>query len=104
MMQNLNELIENYCEITGRPAASLSVMEYLQFATSTAVMGPNIQQTRPVEPVVREMQPIKVASQKEEHVTPVSERPVEKKVVETKPMPKPQQQNNVLDMLRSVSG
>ena len=52
---------------------------------------------------MRETQPIKVTSQKEERVTPVSERPVEKKVVEAKPMPKPQQ-NNVLDMLRSVSG
>lgn len=99
----ITELIENYCELTGRPAASLSVMEYLQFATSTAVMGQNVQQTRSVEPVVRETQPINVASQKEERVTPVSERPVEKKVVEAKPMPKPQQ-NNVLDMLRSVSG
>ena len=96
----LTELIENYCEITGRPAASLSVMEYLQFATSTAVMGQNIQQTRPVEPVVRETQPVKVVPQKEEQTTFASERPVEKKVVEAKP----QQQNNVLDMLRSVSG
>ena len=28
----INEAIQNYCEITGRPAATLTVEEYLRFA------------------------------------------------------------------------
>jgi hypothetical protein len=117
---NVNELVENYCQITGRPAFTITVDEYIKFHQVARFNAPKeIVYTNEVEVQKKEkkekkevIEEVKPTSKKEEVslsslAKPKMERegelkPLAKTSVETKTEKKPTV--SALDMLKSIQG
>lgn len=118
---DVKTLVEGYCQVTGRPAFTITVDEYLKFAQSTLVetAAPfnrravvvqeerNFETPKDFETPKEEQMPIPI--QKEEQVSLKEEpfRPTEKKTVEAKPVerkPETEKKSMALAMLKSVKG
>lgn len=105
----MNNIIRDYLSLTGRPAATLSVEEYLKFLEYATQS-----QTTPID---SEIKTEPKSPRKSEETAPVEEQrknPREKE--ERKPIPmqsqiakeenhsQPNERDNILKMLQSVSG
>lgn len=122
---NLNELLSGYLSITGRPAATLSVCEYLEFVKLTdgigngfSYQGKAIKEPVKEEPVVETILPDNRKMDQEQ--TPISselnvvvptirdENPVSTLTEPKSPNPneetKQTPRRSALDLLKSVSG
>ncbi len=105
MNPNLLELINSYYELTGKPVASMTVSEYLQFVASLSTIQPalipNLETSRDNFENVHK--PVAVSDRVEK---PVSFKPVsseKKETAKTKPS-ETGKSNAALEMLRSISG
>lgn len=108
----LSELINNYYELTGKPVASMTVTEYLQFASSASVIHPvpvPVPDSRAYkDDIPREIQKktdvISEEVQATASIKPLSvERSEKKESVELKSA-EANDSNNALEILRSISG
>lgn len=87
----MNTIIENYFKITGRPIATMTVSEYLEFCRFSPDVN-SVTTNKKTEPVV--------APVREEKKAPVIK---EKTSTNPEPLSEPSRKT-ALDMLKSVSG
>lgn len=106
----LSELINNYYELTGKPVASMTVTEYLQFASSASVIHPVPMPDSRVykNDIPREIQKqTDVISEQVQTTTSIKPLPLErsekKETVKLKSA-EANDSNNALEILRSISG
>lgn len=121
----INELASGYLSLTGRPAATLSVCEYLEFvkladgmSNVSSYQGRIIEDSVKEEPVVETILPDKKEDSKSSipsselntaipmvrDENPVSTPIVPTKVVSSNANPKQASRRSALDLLKSVSG
>lgn len=106
----LSELINNYYELTGKPVASMTVTEYLQFASSVSVIHPvPVPDSRTYkDDISREVQKkTDVISEKVQETASIKPLPLERseKKEPVKLMSADaNESNNALEILRSISG
>lgn len=96
----LSELINNYYELTGKPVASMTVTEYLQFASSASVIHPV---PVPVPDSRAYKDDISREIQKKTDVISEEERS-EKKESERSKSTEANKENVALEILQSISG
>lgn len=101
----LSELINGYYEMTGRPIASMTVTEYLQFASSAArnhlVSDIQAKENEIIREREQEAMVIPDDTKKPVTMMPVS---VEKKESISRKSTAVNKENTALEMLRSISG
>lgn len=108
----LSELINNYYELTGKPVASMTVTEYLQFASSATVIHPvpvPVPDSRAYkDDISREIQKkTDVISEEAQTTACIKPLPVErseKKESERSKSTEANKENVALEILQSISG
>lgn len=108
----LSELINNYYELTGKPVASMTVTEYLQFASSASVIHPvsvPVPDSRAYKnDISREIQKkTDVISEEAQTTTCIKPLPLErseKKESERSKSSEANKGNAALEILQSISG
>ena len=110
----LSELINNYYELTGKPVASMTVTEYLQFASSASVIHPvpvpvPVSDSRAYKnDISREIQKkTDVISEEAQTTTCIKPLPLErseKKESERSKSSEENKENAALEILQSISG
>lgn len=106
----LSELINNYYELTGKPVASMTVTEYLQFASSASVIHPvPVPDSRAYkDDISREIQKktdvISEEAQTTACIKPLPLERSEKKESERSKSTEANKENAALEILQSISG